>query len=266
MNLKGTFCIYSGSGNTRLACEYIASKLPRVEFDLIDVVQEEDVRLEPYDVVGFATFTDFFALPRRFQTFLKELPPQEGKPAFVFNTYGSFSGKTLKILGDLAADKGFNVLAGHSLHTPESYPPLNALGITSETSPDEEELEAFNRFIDRLAAKILVVETGEEIEADGVHLGLLNRLIPALPRTTSRTLMSDLHVDAERCTECGLCEQLCPYDAIVLDPKPVFDAERCYACWACYNHCPEKAIYTKRYKDVGHYPEPNARLQQKLGS
>jgi ferredoxin len=178
--------------------------------------------------------------------------------------YGSFSGKTLKVLAELAAARGYRILLGYSLHTPESYPPLNALGITSERAPKPGELEEFEEFIDRLATKIETLQAGGDPEIEGVQLNVLQWLMPALPRTTSQTLMGDKQVDVERCTECGICMAVCPYEAIQLNPKPVFDESRCYGCWACYNHCPEQAIFTKRYRDVGHYAQPNAALREKL--
>lgn len=262
--MEAAICYYSGSGNTELACQYLAEQIQAVGFDFIDATETHQPNLAPYDVVGFATFTDFFAPPQRFRSFLTGLSPQEGTYAFVFNTYGSFSGKTLKVLADLAAARGYRILLGHSLHTPESYPPLNALGIRSESAPGPRELEAFEKFIDRLSTKIETLQAGGEPEIEGAQLSLLERLMPALPRTTSQTLMSDKGVDAERCTECGTCVAVCPYGAIQLDPKPVFDDTRCYACWACYNHCPEQAIHTERFRDVGHYAQPNAELREKL--
>jgi ferredoxin/flavodoxin len=263
--MQAAICYYSGSGNTKLACKYLTQHIQEVPLDFINVTETHQPDLEPYDIVGFATFTDFFAPPQRFQTFLTGLSPQKGKYAFVFNTYGSFSGKTLKVLAQLAATKGYRILSGHSLHTPESYPPLNALGITSESAPKPGELEKFEGFVDRLATKIETLQAGGKPEIEGVQLNLLQRLMPALPRTTSQTLMGDKQVDVERCTECGICVAVCPYEAIELNPKPVFDETRCYGCWACYNHCPEQAIFTKRYRDVGHYAEPNAALREKLG-
>ena len=262
--MQAAICYYSGSGNTELACEYLAQRIEAVPFDLVDITESDQPDLEPYDVVGFATFTDFFAPPQRFQTFLTSLSPQKGDYAFVFNTYGSFSGKTLKVLADLAAARGYRIMLGHSLHTPESYPPLNALGITSETAPKPRELDAFEEFVERLTTKIETLQAGGEPEIEGVKLKLFQRLMPALPRTTSQTLMGDKRVDAQRCTECGTCVAVCPYGAIHLNPKPVFDEARCYGCWACYNHCPEQAIHTTRYRDVGHYATPNAELQEKL--
>ncbi len=264
--MKSIIYYYSGSGNTKLACQYLDRHIPDVSFEFKDATDINTPRLEAYDLVGFATFTDFSAPPYKFREFLEKIPPQEGTPAFVFNTYGSFSGKTLKKLAQMAQSKGFKVIAGYSLHTPESYPPLNALGVTSADAPSVEELETFNNFIDHLASKIQTLQAGGQVEAASIQLDFLNRLVPALPRTTSRRLMKDKYVDTARCTKCGLCAEICPYDAIALDPHPVFDEVRCYGCWACYNHCPERAIYTKRYKDVGHYSKPNEQLRQKLGA
>ena len=72
------------------------------------VVKRKEVDLELYDVAGFATFTDFWAPPYLFQGFVEGLPQPEGKLAFVFNTYGALSGKTLRILERPVAAKGFS--------------------------------------------------------------------------------------------------------------------------------------------------------------
>jgi ferredoxin len=77
-------------------------------------------------------------------------------------------------------------------------------------------------------------------------------------------MMSGKFVDESLCIECGVCEKRCPYGAIELAPKPVFDENKCNACWACYNHCPKQAIYTRRYRGVGHYPKPIDQLKEKL--
>ena len=38
--MRGVICYYSGSGNTKLACKYIAANV-QVPFDLVDVVKEK---------------------------------------------------------------------------------------------------------------------------------------------------------------------------------------------------------------------------------
>jgi MinD superfamily P-loop ATPase len=44
----------------------------------------------------------------------------------------------------------------------------------------------------------------------------------------------------ERCTQCGLCQELCRWQAI--DDAFMVDAIACEGCGVCYYFCPEKAI------------------------
>jgi len=261
--MKGIICYYSGSGNTKLACRYIVGNI-EVPFDLVDVVKEREIDLETYDVVGFATFTDFVGPPYLFQAFIEGLPRQEGKLAFVFNTYGFISGKTLRILERIVAAKGFKVIAGHSLHTPESYPPMSARGRGAEEAPNEKEMRSFDAFISELGQLLERTKEGQRIEKKKVRIGLVNSVVPTYSRTTARRDMGEKYVDESLCNECGACEKQCPYGAIQMEPKPVFDMSKCYGCWRCYNRCPEHAIYTEKYRGGPYYPRPNDRLKEKL--
>ena len=262
--MKGVICYYSSTGNTKLACMYIAGKIPEVEFVLYDMTRGEKLDLKGYEIVGFAAFTDFLGPSHLFQQFIRGLPRQNGKPAFVFNTYGNISGRTLKRLERLVDGKGFRVVAGHSLHTPESYPPMIAKGKGNEQAPDEKELSEFEAFIGEIKRILGRMRSGEEISGARVRIGLLQRMIPQLPRTMARRDMREKHVDELLCKECGVCEKQCPYAAIRMDPKPIFDMEKCYGCWRCYNRCPQKAIYTAKYRGIAHYPAPIGALRDKL--
>jgi ferredoxin len=260
--MRGLICYYSGTGNTKLACEAIARRITAIDFELFDIVQNGQPPLSDVDFVGFAAWADYFNPPQRMKTFLENLPQQEKTPAFVFNTYGSISGKTLPSLDRLASNRGFCVIAGHSLHTPENYPPLIKYSMTSANSPTRRELARFADFIQHLDELTQLLAEGRTVPA--LQVGLL-RFMPALSRTHSRNSMGAKLVDTDACTECGICRDLCPYGAIHLDPKPIFDQKKCYGCWACYNHCPTQAIYTKRIKDVTQYARPSDELRRKLG-
>jgi len=262
--MKGIICTYSGSGNTKLVCRHLIKRIPGVEFDLFDITKGGLPDLATYDIVGFATFTDLVGVPHLLHTFLRRLPKQESKPAFVLLTYGSIIGRALKSLAGMASAQGFRVLAGHALHTPESYPPMIAGRKGAEEAPSEKELTRFNAFCADLNQRLTRLQAGRPVRNRPIRLSLLNGIIPVVPRSISRRIMGDKYVDESRCIECGVCQKRCPYGAITLDPKPVFDTSKCQACWACYNHCPEKAIYTAKYRDVGHYPKPIAQFKQKL--
>jgi len=263
--MKGIICYYSGSGNTKLACEYIKRNIKSVGFELYNIVKSEIPDLGEYDVVGFATFTDFGGAPQYFHSFFDKMKSQPGKLAFVFNTYGFLSGNTLKSLAELAEGKKFKVFSGYSLHTPENYPPQRVRKMAFDNSPNPKELKRFEKFISRLDELIGTIREGDLTTLDKVRNGKMSILFPKMKRTQAKKDFGEQNVDEVLCNECGICKKVCPYEAIELTPKPVFNHSKCNGCWACYNHCPEKAIYTKKYKGKGHYPKPNQQLIEKLG-
>lgn len=261
--MKGIIYYYSATGNTELACRYIASRSAAIAFDLSDITKNDTPNPAAYDIVGFAAPTDFWGPPHLMKTFLDRLPAQSGKPAFVFNTYGLVSGRTLPTLKDWAGARGFTVAAGHSLQAPENYPPLIIKGITSENAPGPGALKRFNDFIAELNSLPAAIQDGGIKEAK-LKTGMINALLPTRSRTQARKDMGNKFVDHDLCVGCGICKNKCPYGAIELTPKPLFDMKKCYGCWSCFNHCPQKAIYTTKIRGKGHYPGPDKKLREKL--
>jgi MinD superfamily P-loop ATPase len=52
------------------------------------------------------------------------------------------------------------------------------------------------------------------------------------------------YVIIEGCIECGICERVCPYDAIFMsdDFEFVVSGELCPSCHRCYEPCPVDTI------------------------
>jgi ferredoxin len=261
--MKGLICFYSGMGNTRLACRYLAQKAPSIEWTLHNIVRDGAPAVDAADIVGFATFADYLGPPRRFIDFVNSLPRQTNKPAFVFNTFGNSNGATLRRIHSVVKARGFRVIAGHALHMPESIPTMIRLGLASAQAPNPSEMTAFNRFVAELDSLCTRVGSPDS-QIPEFRLRLRERLMPTFPRKSSKVLMGKKHVDAGLCTKCGICALSCPYDAITLNPLPRFDQSMCYGCWACYNKCPTKAIYTGTFRGICHYPEPLPAVKVKL--
>ena len=92
------------------------------------------------------------------------------------------------------------------------------------------------------ADKVLV-----DCDVDAADLHLL--LQPTMVRTEEFWSGKTAFIDKKLCTRCGICEQVCRYDAIHnLKVDPI----ACEGCGFCYNVCPENTI---RMKDnlAGHW-------------
>jgi ferredoxin/flavodoxin len=262
--MKGLICYYSGSGNTKLACQYLAKKLSAVDWTFCNLVRDPLPDFSGFDAAGFACFTDFWGVPQRMAQMIQSLPRQDAKPAFMLTTFGMIGGQTLRDLGRLVRARGFKTIAGFALHTPENYPPLICRGMAMAQAPNPKEMKQFNAFVLHLGELLARHRQGGELKNRKPGESLFGYLFPTPKRTTARKDMGEKYVDQSLCTQCGICVQSCPYQAVRLDPFPRFDQEKCFGCWACFHHCPQQAIYTKKFRGRGHYPRPIPALVEKL--
>jgi ferredoxin len=50
-------------------------------------------------------------------------------------------------------------------------------------------------------------------------------------------------VNTQKCTLCGLCANICPYQALIIEKgQAVLDKNKCLGCGLCYSICPHHAI------------------------
>ncbi len=52
----------------------------------------------------------------------------------------------------------------------------------------------------------------------------------------------------KKCTQCHVCEEKCPVQAITLKPYPICNHKTCVRCLCCIEVCPSNAIYLKENK------------------
>lgn len=262
--MKGAILYFSLTGNTKIACEYIKGKSSNVEFDVIDMRKKKQ-DLSKYDIVGFATYSEGFSIPKYVKNYIDAMEMVKDKPAFVFSTFGRNNGATTWVLAKWVRKQGYKVVIDFALHTPENHPPTIKSDQSYENSPSKDELSEFSLFIEELSDIGKRIGNNEEIKPKEVEIKRIYKMIPELNNPyLGRKIMGAKMVDTGLCIQCGKCAKSCAYHAIEMKGFPEFIEKQCHGCWACYNICPEKAIYTKRFKEFANYPKPNKSVEEKL--
>ena len=87
---------------------------------------------------------------------------------------------------------------------------------------------------------LLVLELTGKKEDYRKGIDFLSRL-----KIKIQPLSKDVRRDEDKCTHCGVCIDICPTQAFVLDPKTrevKFNKDKCIACELCIKICPPRAM------------------------
>lgn len=261
--MKGIIAYYSTTGNTALVCRHLAAKIPSAGFELLDASKDGGFDPDGYDVVGFATFADELRVPELMERCIASRKSSKGTRAFVLNTYGSISGRTLDDMAQAARRSGYRVIAAASIHMPENYPPMIRMGLSFRGQPGGRQAAKLRRFIARIEGSLPAIEAGADVKE--VRLGRRPPLLPLPARFLSRTQLGEVEFDADACTRCLRCVEGCPSRAIRFADRPSVDREACRACWKCYNLCPSGAVRGTKFGSGFRYRLDAAELLRRLG-
>lgn len=165
-------------------------------------------------------------------------------PSVPFVTWGCVtSGIALYDAGKALNENGFEIAGALKVPGPHSMmtPSEDALGTGH---PDKADKKIIAEFVDKLllllesddySSKCLTPEDiqyqPEEKKAE-MEKGDVYK---------ARANMPQKMVSESLCTTCGICAELCPVEAIEMNPYPVFN-DNCISCFNCYKQCPEEAI------------------------
>jgi flavodoxin len=137
-------------GNTRKVAAAIAQTLNAKQLALEGA---NPASLDGFDLVGFGSGIYAFSFHKDFFAFVKSLPKQGGKKAFVFSTSGS--GKTSQNKGAIEAlrAKGFDVIGDFSCMGFDTWGPFGLVGGMAKGHPDKNDLENAKKFAESLKDK-----------------------------------------------------------------------------------------------------------------
>ena len=240
--MKTLIIYFSQTGGTEKIAKAICEGMRETgnECELVQIKEASTKNLTSYDLIGIGCPTFYYREPLNVQEFIRQMENGNGKYAFIFCTHGSCKGNTFYYLNEEITKKGFIVIGAFDSYAESSlqfYPkPMH-----TAQHPDAIEIAEARQFRNELLQRIqsgetdlfpifeLIEDTGWAKDSKMMSPELLRKLSP------------HLKIDSEKCTQCLVCQNNCPVDAIDIANQEI-QKEGCIFCWFCEKTCPERAI------------------------
>lgn len=217
---------FSPTGGTRRVSDYICEGIGANPFVTNLCVKEGQIRLpdiheEDLVIIAMPVFAG--RVPALAVERLKRIQSNHAKCAVVA-VYGNRAyDDALLEMQDVATEMGFRVVAAVSAVAEHSIARVYAAG--RPDAEDRKELAAFG------AAIINKVESADVYKPLALPGNRPYRAGNTRPFPTAD----------EQCTDCGICQELCPANAIPAGNLRSVNKKACISCMRCLSVCPTKA-------------------------
>lgn len=250
---------FSATGNSKYVAERIADATGDRLIALKDAIHARCYR---YDItgesrVGFVVPTYYYGLPSILNFFLEKLQLEGYSDQYIYLvlTCGGSTGDAAGQMGKLLKKKGVTLSAQFAVPMVDNYIPMSKMDDEEKIA---EILDAAEEYIDEARRAVRSKGIGDYNRSKGVAPAVMTATAYqayARGRSTKPFIVTD------DCTGCGLCQEICPCGAVVLnDGKPVWEKPQCVQCLGCLHRCPARAIRWKKEKEnQGRYYNPRVK-------
>jgi len=246
MDIKSVSCIYfSPTGTTRTIIKNIAKGMQLKQIELMDFTHRSQRKGKTLvfnnDLVILAVPVYYGRIPEELVPFLKTLSVQN-MPVVLVVVYGNREYEDALIeLHDISVSQGFIPVAGGTFIAEHSYS-FSSRPI-AHGRPDLKDIEKAQAFGLKIKEKLKIVESLEDIGKINIP-GNFPYLEPKnlnMLKQVRKTISFTPETDENKCTQCNLCVEVCPTEAIDLDDVSRIDKWKCMICFACIKNCPSQA-------------------------
>ena len=245
---------FSGTGNSLYVAKKTAENMEADSvISIADMATGNNFKCDS-DFIGIVTPIYVLGLPKIVSQFLKKTEFKKESYIFLIITAGNpavttAAGEAKSIL----KKKGVSLSFSTALQMPD-----NAILFFNPVQQSIEEKAVFDKKLFEISLSIKEKEKSLKNEFRPLVF------LPSLFRFFVNKLDRFFKVDSS-CTNCGLCQKICPVKNITIENnKPAWN-RKCEMCFGCINVCPSKSInYTKITKSKNRYINQNVDLKELL--
>ncbi len=246
--MKCAIIYFSQTGGTKKVAQAIATGIQAagLPVDLFEMHTIDTTLLASYDVIGIGSPVFYYQIPFNVTDFINALPAQNGALWFAFVSHGTIPATALQSITLSLKNKAATVLGCHHCYADGRLPYYPYPTLTTG-HPDTLDLEESTEFGKSIARLTLRARAGEDIPSvqpaplPKEERWVFKELDLYQPKTL-RAMLPPLHIDANRCTTCGICAKICPVGGIDPLSNPPRIQSPCIFCFRCSMDCPSGAI------------------------
>jgi len=244
---------FTATGNSKFIAERLAAQTGSQIADIAERIRagRYSYKLADGEATGLVVPVYFYGIPIIVEEFLRKLDVPQGCYTYaILNCGGTTADAGRYIRRLLPIDAEFGIVMV------DNYVPMY------KTASDEEKQARLDRAelaIDEISRRVQDRSPGVFNDCKGPFPRLVSRAAYPLYKYGRKTDQFSVN---ESCTGCGLCEKICPRQAITLESGcPAWTVPRCETCLGCLHRCPVAAInYGKKSAGHGRYVNPRVRF------
>lgn len=252
---KNIIFYFTGTGNSLAVAKEISEQLGDTQ--LISI--SKALKSEPFDFIGKKVgfvFPSYYACtPSIVKRFIAGINLKDVQYIFGVVTFGGSYGMTLDQLRQAIAKSGGTLNAGFSVRMPGNY--IDNYGAWPL---------AIQKFVLKRKTK-KVKKIVSVIKINGfTHIPKGSFILRSTEKKDLEILdsfgsMAKNYHTNDKCSNCGVCEKVCPVNNIKLTDSHPMWGDNCEHCVACIQWCPQKAIeYADKTSERTHYHNPEVTL------
>lgn len=254
---------FSGTGNSLHVAKELQKRLPdSVLIPMVKLFDADGIKVNG-ETAGFVFPIHFTTIPMMVKDFIKKLDFSTAKYVFAIATRaGTPCNTAFTAIERALKNKGKSKVL-------DSYLTLNMANNDSKFDNwhqiTEDELAKFEADVQASLdefQKIIMKNEKYRKEDTGITVPISPALehIGAFMAGLRGYSGEDFYTD-DRCTGCGICEEVCLSGKIrLLEQKPEWQKKSpCFLCYACINYCPKHSIQIESKKYMKIYTEKNGR-------